>query len=254
VSKYYDAMTRKQLTRPRERSVLQTSVLLDYAARSTSLISLPTLEQGPAAIARAGDLRSLSERLAPLAAVERSTRVLISGCRRGDGTSTVSAAIAIDLSQRLGLRTLLIDAHLRHPSLHHMLVSHRRSALELVLDGSLQSRSTDWPRLGLLTCCPDEDEEQRQMLGQLEGLLSDYPAIVVDLGVPRLDARMLPLARPQDPILMVVRQGQTERRELATSADALRAANRTLAGVVLNATTDPVAKPIRRFLSKWISY
>jgi Mrp family chromosome partitioning ATPase len=253
VSKYYDAMTRKQLMRQQDRTVPQTSVLLDHAARSTLLIALPTLEQGPAVLAQAADIRNLSERLAPLAAVEKSTRVLVSGCRRGDGTSTVAAALAIDLSQRLGLRTLLVDAHLRHPSLHRLLISHRRDALELVLDGSVQSLSTDWPRLGLLTCCPDDDEDQRQMLGQMEGLLGDFPAVVVDLGVPRLDARTLPLARPADPILLVVRQGQTERRELATSADALRAANRTLAGVVLNATTDPVAKPIRRFLSKWIS-
>jgi Mrp family chromosome partitioning ATPase len=91
------------------------------------------------------------------------------------------------------------------------------------------------------------------MLGQMEALLVSYPAVVVDLGVPRLDARMLPLANPADPILLVVREGQTERRELATSADALRAANRTLAGVVLNGATDPVAKPIRRFLNKWIN-
>lgn len=253
MSKYYDAMTREQLTRAADRPVPPTSMLVDQAGRSTSLIALPTLEQGPAAIARAADLHQLSERLAPLAVVERSTRVLISGCRRGDGASTVAAALAIDLSQRLGLRTLLVDAHLRHPSLHRMLVSRRRGALELVLDGSVQSRSTDWPRLSLLTCCPDDEEGQRQMLGQVENLLSDYPAVVVDLGVARLDARMLTLARPTDPILMVVRQGHTERKELATSTDALRAANRTLAGVVLNATTDPVAKPMRRFLSKWIS-
>ena len=253
MSKYYDAMTRQQLTRPPERSVPQTSVLLDRAARSTSLISLPTLEQGPAALARAEDLRNLSERLAPVAAVETATRVLVSGCRRGDGTSTVAAALAIDLSQRLGLRTLLVDAHLRHPSMHHLLIAQRRSGLELVLDGSVQSRTTDWPRLALLTCCPDDEEDQRQMIGEMETLLATYPAVVVDLGVPRLDARMLPLARPDDPIFMVVRQGQTLRRELVTSADALKAANRTIAGVVLNATTDPVAKPVRRLINKWIS-
>jgi Mrp family chromosome partitioning ATPase len=252
VSKYYDAMTRKQLTRQRDKSVLQTSTLLDRA-QATSLISLPTLEQAPAAIARADDIRNLTERLAPLAAVESSMRLLVCGCRRGDGTSTVAAALAIDLSQRLGLRTLLVDAHLRHPSLHHLLIGNRRGAPELMLEGSLQSRSTDWPRLGLLTCCPDDDQEQKQMLGQMEALLVSYPAVVVDLGVPRLDARMLPLANPADPILLVVREGQTERRELATSADALRAANRTLAGVVLNGATDPVAKPIRRFLNKWIN-
>ncbi len=61
---------------------------------------------------------------------------------------------------------------------------------------------------------------------------------------------MLPLARPEDPILMVVRQGHTERRELATTTSALRAARRSVAGVILNDATDPVAKQIRRLLGK----
>jgi Mrp family chromosome partitioning ATPase len=253
VNKYYDAMTRRQLTSRGEQSPVQTSMLTDQAGSAGSLISLPSLDRGPAAIARAANIRDLSERLAPLAAVENSMRVVVSGCRRGDGTSTVAAALAIDISQRLGMSALLVDAHLRHPSMHHLLVSRRRNTHELVLHGSLQSRATDWTRLGLLSCCPDDDVEQKQLLGQIEEVLGDYPIVIVDIGVPRLDARMLPLARVDDPILLVVRQGQTERRELAITTDALRTANRTLAGVVLNAATDPVAKPVRRFISKWIS-
>jgi len=58
---------------------------------------------------------------------------------------------------------------------------------------------------------------------------------VIDLGVARLDPRMVPLMRPADPILLVVRYGQTERKELATSAAALRAADRSVAGVIMNA-------------------
>ena len=173
MSKYYDAMTRQQLVRQPDRSVPQTSMLLDRGARSTSLISLPTLEQGPAALARAQDLRNLSERLAPVAAVETATRVLVSGCQRRDGTSTVAAALAIDLSQRLGMRTLLVVAHLRHPSMQHLLIGHRRNGQELVLDGSVQSRNTDWPRLALLTCCPDDDEDQRQMIAEMEESAGD---------------------------------------------------------------------------------
>jgi Mrp family chromosome partitioning ATPase len=86
------------------------------------------------------------------------------------------------------------------------------------------------------------------LFDEFETLLGAYPAVIIDLGVTRLDARMLPLARSEDPILMVVRQGHTERRELATTASALRAARRTVAGVILNDATDPVAKPLRRLL------
>ncbi len=46
--------------------------------------------------------------------------MLVTGCRPGDGASTIAMGLALDLSQRLGLRTLLVDAHLRRPGLHKM--------------------------------------------------------------------------------------------------------------------------------------
>ncbi|MGH7913949.1 MAG: tyrosine-protein kinase family protein, partial [Candidatus Binataceae bacterium] len=156
----------------------------------------------------------------------------------------------IDISQRLGLRTMLVDAHLRHPSLHRLFQPPGRRTPELVLDGALQIRATEWPRLELVTCCLSSPDSQRQLFEQFETLFGGYSAVIVDLGVARLDARMLPLARTEDPIIMVVRQGHTERRELATTASALRAASRSLAGVILNDAIDPVAKPLRRLLGR----
>jgi len=50
----------------------------------------------------------------------------------------------------------------------------------------------------------------------------------------RLDARTLPLARVNDPIILVVRRGLTKRAELSTTSAALRAANRVVAGVIFN--------------------
>lgn len=229
-----------------------TSVFAPRPSDTTS-VSLPILDPVPAAIARAGAIRNLSERMAPMAIVENPVRLLVSGCRPEDGASTVAAALAIDLSQRLGLRTLLVDANVRRPSLHRLLLGAGRRPPAMMLDGSLQVRATEWPGLELITCCIDGEESRRHVLGQFESLMDGCPAVVVDLGVARLDARMLPLARPADPILLVVRQGHTERSELATTAAALRAANRSVAGVVMNAATDPVAKPVRRLLGKWTS-
>jgi Mrp family chromosome partitioning ATPase len=61
-----------------------------------------------------------------------------------------------------------------------------------------------------------------------------------------LDTRMLLLARPADPILLVARYGHTRRQELATTTAALRAANRAVAGVVFNAAANPVANTLRK--------
>jgi len=254
MSKYYEALTRPQSSpQPRQiedREGDDIPVFSGNNGAAHSLVPLPTLEHVPAAVARASAIRNLTERLAPLAVLERSTRLLVTGCRPGDGASTVATAIAIDISQRLGLRTMLVDAHLRHPTLHRLFQHPGRRTPELVLDGALQIRATEWPRLELVTCCLSNPDSQRQLFDEFETLLATYPAVIVDLGVTRLDARMLPLARPADPILMVVRQGHTERRELATTASALRTASRTPAGVILNDATDPVAKPLRRLLGK----
>jgi Mrp family chromosome partitioning ATPase len=254
MSKYYEALSRPQSPpQPYEvedRDRDDIPVLSGNNGAAHSLVPLPTLEHVPAAVARASAIRNLTERLAPLAVLERSTRLLVTGCRPGDGASTVATAIAIDISQRLGLRTMLVDAHLRHPTLHRLFQHPGRRTPELVLDGALQIRATEWPRLELVTCCLSNPDSQRQLFDEFETLLATYPAVIIDLGVTRLDARMLPLARPADPILMVVRQGYTERRELTTTASALRTASRTPAGVILNDATDPVAKPLRRLLGK----
>ncbi len=254
MSKYYEAITRpnqaQQLPPIDDVRRADSSVFNGTNPSSHSLVPLPTLEHVPAAVARASAIRNLTERLAPVAVIERTSRLLVTGCRPGDGASTVATAIAIDISQRLGLRTMLVDAHLRHPTLHRLFQHPGRRTPELVLDGALQIRATEWPRLELVTCCLSSPDSQRQLFDEFETLLGAYPAVIVDLGVTRLDARMLPLARVEDPILMVVRQGHTERRELATTASALRAARRSVAGVILNDATDPVAKPLRRLLGK----
>jgi Mrp family chromosome partitioning ATPase len=197
-------------------------------------------------IAAEEPLHRLAERLAPLAVVERSMRLLLSGCRPADGTSTLASAFALDLSQRLSVRTLLFDAHLRHPSLHRMLTADSKEP-EVMLDGALQIRSCSWPRLELASWRRDIAEEGRyELLQRLEKVLGHYAAVVIDLGVIRLDTRMLPLARPTDPILLVARHGHTRRQELATTAAALRAANRAVAGVILNAANSPAATILRK--------
>jgi hypothetical protein len=254
VSKYYDAINRNTATtrgplpspRPAARVVAKTRDLLerpsrdvlpptDYLAFANPLLPEPLSYDFPSALAQQDAIRQLSERMAPTAAVEKSCRVAISGCRPRDGASSVAAALALDLSQRLSMRTILVDANLKSPSLHGVISSTERSISQITLDGSLQLRTTGWPRLTLATCCLEGNDDGREAaVAELESVLSTFPAAVIDLGVARLDPRMLPLMRPTDPILLVVRYGQTERKELATTAAALRAADRNVAGVILN--------------------
>jgi Mrp family chromosome partitioning ATPase len=253
VGKYYQTIKRmddEYQTRVRPEHSTMDNLFAQPAASSRALVRLPSVGQVLGEVTRSDAIRAISERLAPLAVVERNMRLAVAACRPGDGASTVAVALALDLSQRMSLRTILVDAHLRRPGVHRLVSFHQAKMPELLLDGSLQIRGSGWSRLEVATCSVAESERRpTEVLAQFEELLAHYQAAVIDLGVPRLDARMLPLARPTDPIMLVVRYGSTERRELSNSAAALRAAHRTVAGVVLNAKTDPVPLTVRRLFN-----
>ena len=64
--------------------------------------------------------------------------------------------------------------------------------------------------------------------------MDSYQAAVVDMGVARLDGRALRLARVEDPIIVVVRYGETLSDHLSTTVSGIRAAGFTFAGVIFN--------------------
>ena len=243
MSSYYEAMKKSRLAEDRNPNRSATEPV-DYEAPSTSaLVKLPVAHPTPVTVSQDGALQRVCEQLSPLAVVGNDLRLLVTGCRPGDGASTVAAAFALDFSQRLSLRTLLIDGNARRPTLHRSFARGSGRASALRLDGLMQIRSTGWAWLDLATSyLGSTEEERRDALQRCNEIARDYAAIVIDLGVVRLDARTLPLARENDPILLVARYGETRRHELATTAAALRGAKRTPAGVILNAVASPVAR------------
>lgn len=219
-------------------SAQEETVIESDADTSRALAPIPVLAHAHASFqaAHARSLQALNERLAPLAGVGHSVRLLVTGCRPGDGASTVAMGLALDLSQRLGLRTLLVDAHLRKPELHKMFPPSGAKSGPLLLGDQFVVRPSSMPRLELASCLPMNAGAMRP--GDAEGyeaLLDGFLLTVVDLGVVRLDGRLLGLARPTDPIIVVTRYGSTLRDELATTVAALKAASRSVAGVIVNA-------------------
>jgi Mrp family chromosome partitioning ATPase len=205
------------------------------AVRTLAPIPVLTHARTPFEAARDRSLQILNERVAPLAGVGQSVRMLVTGCRSGDGASTVAMALALDLSQRMGLRTLLVDAHLRKPELHKMFPVPPSKTPALLLGNQFIVRSCMVPHLELASCLPMTAGALRPGEAQeYEALLDNFALAVVDLGVVRLDARLLNLARPTDPIVVVTRYGSTERDELATTVTALKAASRNVGGVIIN--------------------
>jgi Mrp family chromosome partitioning ATPase len=212
-----------------------------------ALAPIPVLNQArtPFEASRARSLQILNERVAPLAGVGQSVRLLVTGCRPGDGASTVAVGLALDLSQRLGLRTLLVDAHLRKPDLHKLFPPVPGKSSPLLLGDQFVVRSSSVARLELASCLPMRAAAMRPGdVLESAALLDDFLVAVVDLGVVRLDGRLLALARPTDPLIVVTRYGSTQRDELATTTAALSAASRSIAGVIINRVPE-LPQPLR---------
>ncbi len=193
-------------------------------------------------------IRVIAERIAAVARLSGGSRVLIAGCRSGDGASTVAGALALDLSWRLGIETLLVDAG--------------RSGLEASTGGGrpLRIKPGAVARLWTARCAAGPEAARTglpagngqaqtdELVAELQAVAPRYRAAVIDLGVVRLDARMLALARPDDPVLIVARYGCTRREELTSTAAILGLAKCRIGGVILNASESPATDRIARLL------
>ena len=193
-------------------------------------------------------INNLTERVTASTSLGSPARLLLTGSRPGDGTSSVAVALALDFSQRLAVATLLVDAQLRRPTLYRMLDGARPLDTAVRSDRSYQLKRTGLPRLDLATCRVFQDEWSADRFSAIETLMAQYQVAVVDLGVVRLDPAGLLLARPEDPILLVARCGYAERGQLSNTVNALAAANRPIGGVILNGRVNPIPRWVRRFL------
>ena len=192
-------------------------------------------------------LQHLSERIAPLATLGEPARVFLTGCRRGDGTSTIATALALDLSQRLGLRTLLVESPYPR-SFNPLLAGRSKDNGALSLESPIALQTTSHPRLDKYHSSIRSGGYPEGKGDEIGNLIKRYQIAIVDLGVIRLNATALELARSKDPILIVARYQQTERYELLSTLYALRTSKRRSGGVILNNYRDPLPPLLRRIL------
>jgi Mrp family chromosome partitioning ATPase len=94
----------------------------------------------------------------------------------------------------------------------------------------------------------DLAEHPARLVEDLDELLMRYRLAVIDLGVVRLDPRLLALARPNDPILIVARHLHTDRAEMTATVNVLRNTGHPAAGVILNGYKSPLPALVRRLV------
>jgi len=130
------------------------------------------------------------------------------------------------------MRTILVDAKSPESSLHRVISPSEKNRRA---DHAGRFAAASHDRLAALDACDcclnGNDDEREAAIAELEAVFSTFPAAVIDLGVARSDPRMVRYAAGRSDLL-VVRYGQTERKSLLLRA-ALRAADRTVAGVIL---------------------
>jgi Mrp family chromosome partitioning ATPase len=249
MSRYFQAMERR-VARPIPYTDPGTRPRPDVLALNQPTVLAPV--PGPGGLldtlTRSRSLRNLSEQLAAASTRDGAARILMAGCRPGDGVTTVAAALALDMSQRLATRTVLVETQPRVTAIHPLLGRGNGSTSATPVSESIALQGTGWPRLEMAR--PEQmalAEQPAGLVEELEELLDRYRVAVIDLGVIRLDPRMLALARPNDPILVVARHLRTDRAEIVATVNVLRNTGHPVAGVILNAYKSPLPEAVRRF-------
>jgi receptor protein-tyrosine kinase len=168
--------------------------------------------------------------------------ILVSSAVPEEGKTTLSLNLASAYGAA-GLRTILVEADLRRPSLHRIFGMQGTRGLTTALVGvvslpeAIVSTNTDNLSILLAGAIPPNPLEllgSDQMIHILEQLRTMFDVVIVDSPplVPVADASAL--ARHCDGVVVVARAGKTDKRRLADSVRIVERAGGRLLGVVVN--------------------
>ena len=160
-----------------------------------------------------------------------------------EGKSLVASNLAIVMAQT-GLRTLLVDADLRRPSVHKAYQLHSPTGLSSYLTRDLETidpivHKTEVPNLDVICCgavpaTPSELIGSKRMMEFLEATRGRYDRIVLDS--PPISAVSDPLiiAAMSDGVVYVTKFNKIRREHARKSIQRLQDAGIHIVGIVLN--------------------
>jgi hypothetical protein len=184
-------------------------------------------------MAASAGIKAIAEPIAAVARLTGHARVLIAGCRRGDGASTVAGALALNLSAGFGLDTLLASGS------SGTWFAFGKGGVQRPVHSGRSVSADPWAASAQSNQDDGHDNNLNGAFGELRELMGRYRAAVIDAGVLRVDPRMLAAARPEDPVLMVARYGRTRRDEVAATVAIVKLAHARMGGVILNSYETP---------------
>lgn len=189
------------------------------------------------------EYRRLLHRILKRSSQQELKSIMVTSAMTGEGKSTISAFLAVTASAKKGLKTLIVDADLRLPSVHKLFGFDRAPGLvEVLVDGLNPKdaiRKTKIDSLDVLTSGRRSDSPTEVFDAEAIGnLVNDmkfyYDLILVDC------APLLPVSDPMllaskiDSSLLVVKAGATQRELVERALGIIDPAQNKVLGVVLN--------------------
>ncbi len=188
--------------------------------------------------------RSLRTALLLSATGHEPKYILFTSATPSEGKTTATSNLAVILSQR-GTRTLLIDADLRRPNVHHRFGLNGKLGLSTILSGQTTledsvQRVPEVPGLDILASGPVPPFPTEMLSSQLMKDLLDhagtiYSHIVIDSPPILSVTDGVILSRDVDAVVLVVRHGKSSKHVVRRARDLLVRSSAPLAGIVLNA-------------------
>jgi capsular exopolysaccharide synthesis family protein len=172
--------------------------------------------------------------------------MIISSPGPGEGKTTTTVNLAMTFAH-MGKKTLLIDADLRRPVLHHIFGLEKSPGLTDYLTGEVHDfnelvQSTETKNLyvcssGINPPNPSELLGSNKMSELIDALEQDWDIILLDSPpmVAVTDATII--SREIDAMILVVHSGKTNRQSFERTISTLKSINVPLVGVVLNSVT-----------------
>lgn len=177
------------------------------------------------------------------AAEEIIETILVTSPGAGDGKSVSAANIAIVMAQA-GRRTLLVDADLRRPRVHHLFDLNRTPGLAETLtddSGTASPNIQDTPiehlqvlAAGKAVDRPAERIGSAQLRALMEQLREQFDVVVIDTPPVLAATDAAYLSTQCDGTVMIARAGETTRHELQHALEALDDVGATFLGTLFN--------------------